>query len=754
MLLELGAVASAQATDSSVGFFTNVADRLLKSHLGLSVLRIPVWPTNGFNLEAHRLLQVAANLYDANQTNRYPSVFRPVIGADPLVPGGYAVTNFACDSDVNTLSSWLTFHTQFGVPIIIGAKKGIPNFNEYVMQTTVLAARKLELRRPNTNSPPTETNQMYVLGISNMFGVEAWNSYTQACCPEEVTIMVSAVTGLTLTNDAGLYYETNWAVSAITNIPAGQWSAFEPRNLSGGFQVPLHTNIVLLTNSVYRADPPSFQQLGWSNFERGRGFPLPQWTAILSNRVAYILLAGDRILDFVLLRNLTNSVDLSGLLLNSASATPGEPFYISNCWNTNRINGLSGAMVPTEGIAQQLRVALGEEPISSTDWNSYTFGRALPPNTIEAEIDSFRSFFRLPPHRYIAENTSLVVQAPFSPARKLVQTASWQADDPLVHYMTEHLRDVTNVVSGIFIRPNLSSAFVGNNLTNVNLRYRPWGGNPTHPGHPDDFNRALKDPAMVTSDRWTFPTNVLSNVGALGRVHRGTPWQTIYLKSEIADPLAWRWHFPEPRSHPTNDWKTASILLSVLGRNDVRHLASVNQTQVALWRQQLDGITVLSNTTQSFWLPPEFVSHTMRSNSAQAQIIANGIIGTRAARQPSYFANVGDVLATPELSVASPWLNTATMDALWYGLTDEAYEKIPEQLLPRLRSEPVLGVHRMPGQTEISVETYPGHLCQVQASTDLQSWRIVAEVLAEESELVVSDTTTGGQAFYRAMILP
>ena len=29
----------------------------------------------------------------------------------------------------------------------------------------------------------------------------------------------------------------------------------------------------------------------------------------------------------------------------------------------------------------------------------------------------------------------------------------------------------------------------------------------------------------------TFPTNAILSVESLGQVHRGTPWQTLYLKS-------------------------------------------------------------------------------------------------------------------------------------------------------------------------------------------------------------------------------
>ena len=45
------------------------------------------------------------------------------------------------------------------------------------------------------------------------------------------------------------------------------------------------------------------------------------------------------------------------------------------------------------------------------------------------------------------------------------------------------------------------------------------------------FNLAFKDPLMTRPDNWDFPADKLPTVGWLGRVHRGTPWQTVYLKA-------------------------------------------------------------------------------------------------------------------------------------------------------------------------------------------------------------------------------
>jgi hypothetical protein len=73
----------------------------------------------------------------------------------------------------------------------------------------------------------------------------------------------------------------------------------------------------------------------------------------------------------------------------------------------------------------------------------------------------------------------------------------------------------------------------------VKGRYQPWGLMPT-----DGFALAgpnavvqspyaldLKDPLVWGPDYWDFPTNLLSDLTELGQVHRGTPWQTVYLKA-------------------------------------------------------------------------------------------------------------------------------------------------------------------------------------------------------------------------------
>jgi hypothetical protein len=757
------------AAAEPLNFFTNVADRLLQRHLNLSVSRIAIAPTNQYSPEAHRLLQVAANLYDATHSNAFPSVFQPIIGADPLNPGGVAITNFVHDPDVNTLRDWLAFTEPYRLPMIIGAKKGIPNFNEFVFQTTALAARKLELIRPTTNSPPTQTNDMFVLGISNYFAFEAWNSYSNAVSSNlpvsDLTMIVANLVGLTLTNSDGLYYTTNFAFNSVTNVMAHEWGGFQLRQLAGGFIVPAATNITLLTNSVYRENPPRFDMVGGNLFERDNEFRVPQWHVTVSNRAIFVLYNEDgRILDFANLDQMTNTINLSETLLGMPPALvqPG-PTVVADCWNTNRVAPATQTdeTAPTMGIIRQLLISRGEPEISQADWNDFNYGgQPRSFQQIRAEISSFRSFLGLQPLWFSPPpvvNTNLVVQAPFTPTRKFVQTVSWQADDPLVHHMVEHLRDHTNNISTVFVKPIFSPAMVSINVSNLNNRYRPWTGNPLKADHPNDSNRTVKDAGVLRSDDWIFPTNLLADPGLIGRVHRGTPWQTIYLKSEEAALSSWQLQFLDARSHPTSDWKTVSILLPLLATNDPRNRVSVNDPDVATWQGLLHGMTVLSNLINDpfevvRYSTRNFATHTIESNSPQAQFIAEGIQNTRANRR--YFARVGDILSTPELTIASPFLNTSTDTDLRFGLTDEAYEKIPEQLLPRLRSEPVLTIHRQPSRTEITVEAFEGYTYRVQASSDLQTWHLLEEVFANSSAFTVIDNTSETQTFYRAQWLP
>src|SRR5205814_835384 len=90
-----------------------------------------------------------------------------------------------------------------GIPLIVGAKKGWPSFNQFGMQTVFQITRKMQFLRHNpvtdpANRLPWATNIMYAVSITNVVGAEAWNSYTnvttrdlQMICTVDTTASIS-----------------------------------------------------------------------------------------------------------------------------------------------------------------------------------------------------------------------------------------------------------------------------------------------------------------------------------------------------------------------------------------------------------------------------------------------------------------------------------------------------------------------------------------------------------------------------------
>jgi hypothetical protein len=187
----------------------------------------------------------------------------------------------------------------------------------------------------------------------------------------------------------------------------------------------------------------------------------------------------------------------------------------------------------------------------------------------------------------------------------------------------------------------------------------------------------------------------------LGRVHRGTPWQTVYFKSS-AEPMGdWqKWSgglFPQI-SHPTNDWLLADIFTTALNDNAARGLLSVNQTNLAAWSAVLSAVTVVSNNIPdgsiSLASIPRYSTNLFEPSSPQLYKIVDSIMQARARYPNGRFDAAGDVLSAPALTVESPFLNTASGLQQKAALTDADYERIPQQILSLLKAdEPRLVVY-------------------------------------------------------------
>ena len=206
--------------------------------------------------------------------------------------------------DPNDRLNLKPFDMVCGIPLVIGAKKGFPNFNEFAMHTQVQVARKLQFHRPGTSTtaPVNEIDQVFVVGISNVFGVEAWNSYStpfprdlQMLVWPDITVMVTNLETLKL-----LRY-SRFQPTVDTNILSSTWAAYNPSIPQYSFQIPMLTNFVFLSNMTYEATGDRLVPLT-ADFERNFGvtnFHVPQWELTLKTRLRFALIDSGRIVDYV-----------------------------------------------------------------------------------------------------------------------------------------------------------------------------------------------------------------------------------------------------------------------------------------------------------------------------------------------------------------------------------------------------------------------------------------------------------------------
>jgi hypothetical protein len=288
------------------------------------------------------------------------------------------------------------------------------------------------------------------------------------------------------------------------------------------------------------------------------------------------------------------------------------------------------------------------------------------------------------------------------------------------------------------------------------------------------FNLAFKDPLVWSSDDWNFPSGNGLPLATLGQVHRGTPWQTVYLKaSDILNEttpannigtntwMNWTGDMDAndaALSAPVNDWRLAGLLVALFNTNDPTQLVSVNDKNPTNWLNLLSSIIVQTNSTPfpSPFVVPEFDSYVMLSNSTQALIIANAIAQAKMTQPGQTFNSVGDILATPELTVNSPWLNTSAAVQVESGISDEAYEAIPAQLLPLLRPDSVGAMIQANGGLNIQFSGSDAFAYALQTSTNLVNWDVVSTNCPVQGSFSVpiQPVPNSQERFYRSVLLP
>ncbi len=729
----------------SVLFFSNVVDRLLKTYTAewlatdadyftnqfqvtkgfrlvsdTDFTSIPVF-VNGrmvYSPAVHRLLQLAANLWDAKPNPRaavgLPTVFRPYF---TNISGNVFITGFAEIQRTNELPSGvaglpldLAGSTNvppslrsdsliYGVPLVVGARKGLPNFNEYSMESVFTLTRKIELVKsgPGGQSRITQTNQFYTMNVYLATGTEFWNSY-RSNYTRPVNILVNNRVTLVLTNDNN--YISNRTVVVSGTLSTNLWPLWqESTGNDRSFMVPLRTNIALIGPPIQKYLPSSarFVDVNAPGYDVDARLLFPRWGLAITNRVqATIADSLGQIVDYVLLGDMNSYFDAATEIGQDPSAgDPTNPF--KRMWGTNAIgNQLSGR----PGVYQQILASRGSfGNISSSEWTeegSFTGNRA-------AEIAKFKAFFT-PDNRasytdpetglvYNGSNGTLRAYAPFSPSVTIAVPMSWQANDPLVHYIARDMLYVEESGLARRIKPPGDTNFVVmENIGIKNKRYKPWPTEVTSKSDPDAFNLTLKDPLMTSSDEWQFPTNALPTIGWLGRIHRGTPWQTVYLKASdlglqpqtystnLNNSFTWatlyaafanKWSRLTGNrdlregflTRPVTDRVLFDEFTTAFDENSTRGQLPINQTGLAAWSAVLSGVVTLTNNSPGRAVfaplviqPAGYYDSLDPTTWPPLVKIVAGINQTRANTNlfpTGTFEHLGDILAVPELSVGA-----------------------------------------------------------------------------------------------------
>jgi hypothetical protein len=720
------------------------------------ITNIPVQMNGAFvySPAVQRVLQLAANIYDAT-TNRgvppfykdYPSVFRPVfehdnldnvfiVGYAPLssvngpntISGDadqqlalpYDITNlFGLSPDYTPIKDAGGYVNVYGVPWIIGAKKGFPNFNEFSMESVVQVTRKLLLSRTNSTGAVfgggpsykmTGTNQMYIMAVTNYLGVECWNSYRNPYTNAEIVVRDNF--SVELTNDLGyLGGPVTYVTSAVTNIVIwpGWTNSNPPTPNSTSFVLPFGnkgTNFSVLPTAIYRFGANDFDNAILSPtpaYENYPVAPLPQFGLLTTNRLQVFMLDNGHVIDYAhfngpdQIRNLNNE-------LADPDASGGDQAYL---WSTN-LNGT----VPW-GVINQINVSSGTLKLAvPTDGSQWGNPPGLPP-ALRGNPGAIQEYFLgfLSPggnysfggKSYI--NTNYVMQAPYTPTRTMVDYVSWQANDPLVHYLASDLNyngtePSSKLITGLTTW-DAASPDILPDLGQVNQTYQPWGKAHSYTNADNNpFNTAYRDPLVIDSDNWDFPSDKLPTVGWLGRVHRGTPWQTVYLKASNilkagnglttwADWTGNTTRFEATNTAPVQDRALFDIFSTALNDNATRGQMSVNtgannQPSLAAWSALFSGIAVPTSLTNTYQiinpagvdqLASPLYQVVTNINYTRANFTnADGVAGS--------FERVGDILSVAALTEQSPFLAGRSITN---GISDALEEWLPQQTLSLLR---------------------------------------------------------------------
>jgi hypothetical protein len=761
---------------TATDFFHAAVDRLLTNEFfpyGITNVRlsgvrggagIPVF-TNGsvfingnsnkppiYSPRIQQLLQMTLNIYEATRSNdntlvypNLPTVLRPILerksNGDIYIVGYQDETGPIDRSALST--GWYELQDApaqispsdkfYDIPFLFGARKGIPNFNEFTMNTVAQFSRKVQVQKDPTLTRIIATNQMLIMSISNSFICEFWNSYSnnaQLPYPRQLEFSVGVVTTTRLFNNNGF--------SATNIFPNGDGGLYPPSSWSNAYRLTKTMTNTALSPAIFYNYPPNgpgfklFDQNTSANnaFEKVGALSTNRWGLSVSNRVLCFLFDNNRLIDCYASARMNSHLDLSKELDNAAT----ESSAFQRMWD------------PVYGIQNQVTTSRGPVP-NGNEWVDYADLAGF--STIQAATAGFEAF--------ISGNsvTQEIMQAGFSPTIRILQVSSWEANDPLVHYTVYDLfggdssggafsnsaiaRLTPRVPSSIYTNP-LSSVVSSPGNSLGNKRYAPWGGVQPDPSNPQPakFRFAEKDPGVYAPDFWDFPLQHFPSLGWLGRVHRGTPWQTIYLKAPDPDYTMedWAAHTGAafmPDTFPTNDWRLLDIFTAAVHPNATRGRLSINQTNPAAWAAVFASVPVTAAFNDGSGFPPAYETNVQPSSvDAPLAAIVENINLTRSNVFKGQFKKLSEFLMVTNLTIGSPYFanfDPTIKQSVQFPLMDSDYERLPQQILSLVKlGEPRYVVYSW-GQSLKPADYVPGIGIGVDAGTKLtRNYQITGEL--------------------------
>ncbi|MBI1177055.1 DUF1565 domain-containing protein [bacterium] len=819
--------------------FNQVAGRLfaIDGQVGsdgrpITFTNIMVWPTNDYRAAVHRVLQVAANMVDAT-TNLgdaypyFPHVFRPYLRREvtsgrtniyvagiqwqdrfqeqngtPVDPADLVKKSAFWDLSepavIDQIPETPNANEQqplaIGLPLVIGAKKGFHNFNELAVETSIYLARYIQLRRPTIQSLPNQTNEFYVLGITNSFGVEAWNSYKVAY-PRPLKIAVEVDFDMTLSGTNAFGADTNGVQQWPPYIATGGWPistnftaelSVESNAWQGQkFQIPLLTNHVFLSNSFwFPSRYPHFEPATTNVFsvtnDIPNQFPIPDWNLAITNRIRYAVLDGDHLVDFVNSAGLTWRTNLVQAMAGADEA--GRDSQGSQFWDLSRRDKSENIAIPSVGMDKQMLVSLGYWTVSDSIWRNYGIIQYSTRDK-DLAVDAFRRFATgQPPVNYPSrispiDPTGLIAMAPFVPARKLVLRRAHEVDDPLVHFTSEDLA-IPPYSADLLPQPSGWASIPSDQLRTIgrqNIRYVPWARGDSSMA----IDETYREPLIYLSDDWEFSSGSILNNDWFDHIHRGTPWQTIYYGGGHAMIAPYLSDYSDSLTLPQNDWAwIEAFRKDWLGLPVVvlptPHPVIVNNTIAANSAgNEVTGTAIhLEPGTSS-----EFVNNIVAFNGAgieQAPIgspdlVANDVYANVNGNYLGLSSGIRDQSVDPEfhniaagdftLATTSPLIDTANPLPWFAGWLDaNELSRFQNDHLDFGAAElsvdvpPELRLHGISGESflQLDLNGFPRHRFRLEQSEDLSNWTDLGEAVTANGRAIIQLEPLAPRLFLRA----